>query len=542
MTTQPTAEQQAAIMAPVDAAVRVLAGPGAGKTFVIAQRYAHLLGHGAKPERIAAITFSRDMAHELRKRILRVSPRACVDNIATIHGLCWRILKASGDKRTVAKEWQERRALKVIHSQLWPSRKGDKPKVTVGDVANWVNGTKAHGLWHIDDVDMAFGEKVAVARQSFDDALAGEKLVTFADMLLDVERHLRENEGFRQRWQGQFGWIIVDEGQDTGAQAMRIVRELAAPENRLFIVGDADQLLYLFSGAVPEENLHEGFEAAYPDGKTYMLNVNHRSTRAIVAAQMRLIRNNYKPYGGPYEARYQKQLSPNGRATDGVPVSWNWHDTDEAEATWLASKVGSYVSVGRSPGEMFVGARTRAQLGLIEVALAERQVGYTNIAGGSFWALPHVTQAVDGVAAYDEINELEVLVRIGEKHPTLQSFVAYARSMERRAQAEQMTDNRVVLSTIHRLKGQERAIVFGVGWCEGTVLLRRDGETVEQPIGYLPHGRALQSDAQKGLADERCLAFVLISRARELCHLSGFAVAQGGRTLKPSRFIEEALG
>lgn len=380
-----------------------------------------------------------------------------------------------------------------------------------------------------------------------------------------------------------------------------------------------------------------------------MLNVNHRSTQAIVAAQMRLIRNNYAPYGGPYEARYQKRLSPNGRAAYGVPVSWNWHDTDEAEATWLASKVGSYVSVGRSPGEIFVGARTRAQLGLVEVALAERQVGYINIAGGSFWVLPHVTQAVaylalacaewegdagllgkvlhlpsdampdgrrlgkqfmeacgkagwrgagdaaranpmwkDGVedirqvlagirkravdsiglalryvldeciypaldratpvvdggisAADDEMSELEVLVRIGAKHPTLQSFITYARGMQRRAQAEQMTDNRVVLSTIHRLKGQERAIVFGVGWCEGTVPLRRDGETVEQPIGYLPHGRALQSDAKKGLADERCLAFVLISRARELCHLSGFAVAQGGRTLKPSRFIEEALG
>lgn len=248
MTTQPTAEQQAAIKAPVDAAVRVLAGPGAGKTFVIARRYAHLLVHGANPERIAAITFSRDMAQELRRRILSVSPRACAQNIATMHGLCWRMLKASGDKRTVAKEWQERRTLQVIHGLLWPSRNGEKPKVTVRNVSDWVNASKARGLWHFGDVSREFSPLVAEARRRFDEAFAGENLATFADMLLDIERHLRESEGFRQRWQEQFGWIIVDEGQDTGAQAMRIVRELAAPENRLFIVGDADQLLYRFSG------------------------------------------------------------------------------------------------------------------------------------------------------------------------------------------------------------------------------------------------------------------------------------------------------
>ncbi len=92
----------------------------------------------------------------------------------------------------------------------------------------------------------------------------------------------------------------------------------------------------------------------------------------------------------------------------------------------------------------------------------------------------------------------------------------------------------VVLSTIHKLKGQERPYVFGIGWCEA------DGGT--HPAGLLPHGRSLQAALagdQHAIEDERCLGFGLISRAKVACRLSAPAYHHFDRAMRPSRFIRE---
>ena len=74
--------------------------------------------------------------------------------------------------------------------------------------------------------------------------------------------------------------------------------------------------------------------------------------------------------------------------------------------------------------------------------------------------------------------------------------------------------------------------MLGVGWCEGK-------DSRGRPVGLLPHTRSLRSDEPAAVADERCLAFVLISRAQDECHLSGFKDYRGF-TLGPSRFVREA--
>ena len=47
-------EQRAVVEAPLDPAIRVLAGPGSGKTTLITHRYAYLLRCGVRPDQIVA--------------------------------------------------------------------------------------------------------------------------------------------------------------------------------------------------------------------------------------------------------------------------------------------------------------------------------------------------------------------------------------------------------------------------------------------------------------------------------------------------------
>ena len=55
---------------------------------------------------------------------------------------------------------------------------------------------------------------------------------------------LEADPQLRGRWQARFSQVCVDEFQDVDAAQLRLVRLLAAPEDKLFVVGDDDQPLF----------------------------------------------------------------------------------------------------------------------------------------------------------------------------------------------------------------------------------------------------------------------------------------------------------
>jgi DNA helicase-2/ATP-dependent DNA helicase PcrA len=236
---EPNAQQREAIEAPVDAAVRVLAGPGSGKTAVIAWRYAYLLAHGATPDHILAVTFSHTMADELLARIKRVNPlvegTAAERQVCTIHAICYRILKAEGDRRDVVKTWMLKKWTQEIAEDLWPYSQ-ERPGWT--EIMAWIDSAKMLGLTSAEDLEFlsnaqnnvthrSEGERLHQVRRELDARMRRENVLTFADMLLDVETLLQRDRTFREKWQMQFKWVIVDEAQDVSEQALRILITLS---------------------------------------------------------------------------------------------------------------------------------------------------------------------------------------------------------------------------------------------------------------------------------------------------------------------------
>ncbi|MCK9602052.1 MAG: UvrD-helicase domain-containing protein, partial [Sphaerochaeta sp.] len=424
----PNPAQQAAIEANVTHALRILAPPGAGKTFVLARRYAHLLSTGATPEGIFAVTFSKSMADELQERIVRVCPmiaenQQARDQICTIHALCWRILKAEGDQRRVpgpngpVKNWQVKQAVeefieKIFHPSGQPSWK---------EALAYIDEVKALGLEPGEDMRFyggvrdtdgrAVGRELHELRAAFDDWCRKNRVVTFADMLYDVEQRLLHDRAFRERWQARVHDLMVDEGQDTTGQAMRILTKLAAPQGRLTIVGDTDQLLYRFAGATPEANLYDGFEAQYSAGGTVMLSVNYRSTRTIINACSRLIQNNYRVdearAGAPYDARYMKAVAARDDAPEGAPLDFTLYPDAASEAAAVVMRIEQEVNAElRNPEDYFVAGRTRAQLGYLEGPLVQSGIPYVNLAGSSFFGMKAIKDVLAYLRlAYDENSE-----------------------------------------------------------------------------------------------------------------------------------------
>lgn len=241
-TPTPNAQQLAAITAPIQA-VRVPAGPGSGKTFVVARRVAHLLAQGIDPAGIYAVTFSKDMSSELLDRIIKVNPALrgtpVEQQACTIHALCYRILKKEGDRRQKAKDWMVAKNLKESITELWA---GDKIP-TWREVAAYIDAAKRAGLdanashdfyrlrltWLFSAREAKMhASSLAIARERLDRDLRARSLLTYADMLYDVDVRLRDDAEFRTRWRTKVVHLIVDEAQDTSAQAMRIIANLYA--------------------------------------------------------------------------------------------------------------------------------------------------------------------------------------------------------------------------------------------------------------------------------------------------------------------------
>ena len=240
---EPTIEQKSAIEADPGHNYRVMAGPGAGKTYVVEHRYEFLVTHNIPAERILVVTYAKPAADELLSRITKavtISPEA-MNQISTIHALCYRILRAEGDKRRFPdKEWEVKAMIREISENLWTNAEG-RPGTT--DVLKWISLAKYYGLSSANDLQFYIsflgeynGRNQHEARRQFDIQMRGKNYLTFDDMIFEVEQKLINDPSFRNRWQSKFQEVIVDEGQDTNAQALRILITLSLEpgDNRVY--------------------------------------------------------------------------------------------------------------------------------------------------------------------------------------------------------------------------------------------------------------------------------------------------------------------
>ena len=229
--------QEAIVASPPDKNQLILAGPGSGKTRVVAHRCAYLLRVERIPaNRILVVCFNRSAALELRRRIYSlVKSDAHGVTILTYHALALKILG-----RSLARE-------------SGPSRKADP------------------------DFSSLIPEAVQVLRGTQE--VAGIEPDEARDQLL-----------------GGISHILVDEYQDIDQNEYDLVSEIAGrtrkdSEDRLSIlaVGDDDQNIYAFKGANVE--FIRKFKEDYGAEEHFLIE-NYRSTAHIIDAANTLISQN----------------------------------------------------------------------------------------------------------------------------------------------------------------------------------------------------------------------------------------------------------
>lgn len=139
---------------------------------------------------------------------------------------------------------------------------------------------------------------LATLYTAYEKARNAVRKIDFDDMLVLTFRLFQSRPDVLGLWQKKYKYILIDEFQDINQVQYDVIRMLAAPENNLFIVGDDDQSIYRFRGAKPEIMLD--FPKDYPGVRQILLNINYRSTKAIVSGAARVICHN--------KERYPKQI------------------------------------------------------------------------------------------------------------------------------------------------------------------------------------------------------------------------------------------
>ena len=311
-------DQRAAATAP-PGPVLCIAPAGSGKTTTLVARVAWLVATGVDPATIAAITFNARAAEELRERLAPaleplgagVGTGACPAGgsspatgtsrgspgvrVRTFHALGLEILRDAGRPPHLVP--RDRLLRQVLPGADAPARRRlddafSRLKLDLGVTAADVARDPEPG-------------PVARAFLAYERALADAGVMDFDDLVAGALRALDADPALLGRWRARCAHLLVDEVQDVDRSQLELALLLAAPSNRIFLVGDDDQSIYGWRLADVRRVL--GLAARLPDLRRVDLEVNYRCPAPVLARAVRLVEHN--------EERFAKEIRAGPGAT-----------------------------------------------------------------------------------------------------------------------------------------------------------------------------------------------------------------------------------
>jgi DNA helicase II / ATP-dependent DNA helicase PcrA len=339
--------------------IRVVAGPGTGKSFALKRRVARLLEEGADPERILPVTFTNVAAEDLQREMLQVGVPGCeAIRGSTLHSLCMRILSRQNVLQAIGRTPRplnrfETEPLLYDLPNAFGNKRARNKRIRAYEAA-WAR------LQHEQP-----GHALSRDDQAFESALVSwlrfHKGMLIGEIIPYVYRFLRDNPAAPEC--AMFDYILVDEYQDLN-KAEQAVVDLLTGEGHVCIVGDDDQSLYSFKHAHPagirEFHLTHGETADHE-----ILECRRCPTRVVEMANALIAHN---------QDREARELTP--RAENGVgQVRIVQYASLAEEAIGIARFVADLVNDrGYAPQDILILAQRRSVGNPIHDALSGRNV------------------------------------------------------------------------------------------------------------------------------------------------------------------------
>lgn len=399
-------EHQQKAVNTIEGPVMVIAGPGTGKTQILAARIGKiLLDTDVMPQNILCLTYTDAGAIAMRKRLLHFIGAAAYNvNINTFHSFCndiiqenlsmfektalnpisdleriqlFKILIDRLPKNNILKRYRgdvyhEIKNLQFLFSTM--KREGWTPRFIQVRTEEYLERIKTDenfkyknsrkGQWEKGDFKAAYEdeknrmEKLCAAVNEFDNfqtLLKEHDLYDFEDMINWIINAFENNKNLLATYQEKYQYILVDEFQDTSGTQNKIVELLVSywESPNIFVVGDDDQSIFRFQGA-NIENM-KSFASGYQDLLKVVLTNNYRSVQPILDISKTLISLNSERLIHHFDDLSKELVSSNSQLKDLIedPVIIEYRSIKDEMAN-ITNKVLKLITDGTDPSRIAV--------------------------------------------------------------------------------------------------------------------------------------------------------------------------------------------
>ena len=291
----------------------ILAGPGSGKTTVIAWRLRHLIENfGADPAKVLVITFTRAAAATMQQRFMKITDSSYPEvSFGTFHSIFYQIIKSSNQYKnsglTLINEPFKYEIIRDILAGIRTEGLIGKTEYEdaledIPDIISGISKIKNSGQKSsVSTGSVRLGNVFDKVLEMYNRRLMEYSKIDFDDMIIKCYELLTKDEAFLSLWRERFKFIMIDEYQDINMMQHKVIELLMGDECNVFAVGDDDQSIYGFRGSNPGIML--GFPESFGEKKVRVihLNINYRCSRRILDISQLVI--------GENKRRFKKEIS-----------------------------------------------------------------------------------------------------------------------------------------------------------------------------------------------------------------------------------------
>ena len=341
-----------------DSRIRVIAGPGTGKSYAMKRRVARLLEEDVSPKRILAVTFTRVAAEDLHRELQQLDVPGCEDlEGVTLHGVAMRILARQHVLNNLGRTPRplNKFELKAMYHDMAPHTGGVKKCKALVEAyeAAWARSQGDEPGFPANPEERAFQKNLIDWHLFHESMLIGE-------VIPYLVRYLKDNPAAEEH--SEFDYVLADEYQDLNKAEQTAIAYLSE-NSHICIVGDDDQSIYAFKSAHPDgirewKNIHGGCA-------DFGIAECQRCPTTVVAMANSLISHNKHR-----DARELQPIDAKGKGEVQIVQLSN----PAIETKWIAKKVKELLDGGVQPSEIIVLVQRKVAARMIVNALKAAEV------------------------------------------------------------------------------------------------------------------------------------------------------------------------
>lgn len=425
----------------IDGPVMVIAGPGTGKTQVLAARIANiLLKTDTNPSSVLALTFTESAAKNMRERLVSmIGKTGYYVQIHTFHSFCTDVINSHPEFFPIDRDSQPLTELErydimqglIDKLDLTALKPLNTPYFYIKDILKSISDLKREGLsvtefqkivetettlFEQEQESLKKGElarrqkaiqkntELAVIYKAYQDQLRELLRFDFEDMIALTVEAFETQPDLLTEYQEKLLYFLIDEYQDTNSAQNKVVDLLASfweQEANIFVVGDPNQAIYRFQGASLENVL--SFTERYPKAEVIHLTTGYRSPQPIYNAVADLIAQN---------PQTQKLKNWDGKPLSSVkkkgsPINLFVAPSQTLEYIYLASKIESLIKKDVKPENIAILYRNNAEAAEIAETLDKWGIRYEVDGGNNVLDAEHIRQLLCLFKVIDSVRRGE---------------------------------------------------------------------------------------------------------------------------------------